>query len=250
MSEINNFSDYTNKYNTNVDYSYLFGGMQTPSAGSGFSLSDYVSIKNGSYGKLLKAYYAKQDAEKASSGGDTVQKSTLMKTGADALKKSVEALKNDELWEKKVIKEKDETTGEEIEVTDFDRDAIAKAVKSFVEDYNDVVQQAGNSNSRDVLRDAVWMTGMTESSEKMLSKIGISVGKGNKLELDEETLKKADIHSLKTLFTGYNSFADKISMKANSISNAAARTSGTYKSNGTYNSALSELVSKKVDEEV
>ena len=94
------------------------------------------------------------------------------------------------------------------------------------------------------------MTGMTESSEKMLSKIGISVGKGNKLELDEETLKKADIHSLKTLFTGYNSFADKISMKANSISNAAARTSGTYKSNGTYNSALSELVSKKVDEEV
>jgi len=39
-------------------------------------------------------------------------------------------------------------------------------------------------------------------------------------------------------------------MKANSISNAAARTSGTYKSNGTYNNALSELVSKKVDEEV
>ena len=32
MSEINNFSDYTNKYNTNVDYSYLFGGMQTTTA--------------------------------------------------------------------------------------------------------------------------------------------------------------------------------------------------------------------------
>ena len=39
-------------------------------------------------------------------------------------------------------------------------------------------------------------------------------------------------------------------MKAKSISNAAARYSGTYKSNGTYNNALSELVSKKVDEEV
>lgn len=52
------------------------------------------------------------------------------------------------------------------------------------------------------------------------------------------------------LGTGHNSFADKVSMKANSISNAAARTSGTYKSNGTYNNALSELVSKKVDEEV
>lgn len=69
-------------------------------------------------------------------------------------------------------------------------------------------------------------------------------------ELDEEALKKADISSFKTLFTGHNSFADKVSMKANSIFNAAARTSGTYKSNGTYNNALSELVSKKVDEEV
>lgn len=34
MSEINSFSDYASKYNTNVDYSYLFGGMQTPSTGS------------------------------------------------------------------------------------------------------------------------------------------------------------------------------------------------------------------------
>ena len=58
MSEINSFSDYASKYNTNVDYSYLFGGMQTPSAGRAFNLSDYAAIQNGSYGKLLKAYYA------------------------------------------------------------------------------------------------------------------------------------------------------------------------------------------------
>ena len=250
MSEINSFSNYANKYNTNVDYSYLFGSMQTPSTGSSFSLSDYAAIKNGSYGKLLKAYYAQQDAEKASSSGDSVQKSTLMKSGADALKKSADALNNDELWEKKIIKKKDEKNGEEIEVEDYDWDAITKAVKSFVEDYNDVVEQAGDSNSKDVLRNAVWMTGITESNENMLSKIGITLGKGNKLELDEEALKKADISSFKTLFTGHNSFADKVSMKANSISNAAARTSGTYKSNGTYNNTLSELVSKKVDEEV
>ena len=190
MSEINSFSDYASKYNTNVDYSYLFGGMQTPSTGSAFNLSDYAAIKNGSYGKLLKAYYAKQDAEKASSGGDTVQKSTLMKSAADVLKKSADALNNDELWEKKKIKKKDEKTGEEIEVEDYDWEAITKAVKSFVEDYNDVVEQAGDSNSKDVLRNAVWMTGITESNENMLSKIGITVGKGNKLELDEEALKK------------------------------------------------------------
>lgn len=250
MSEINSFSDYASKYNTNTDYSYLFGGTQTPVTSGGFSLTDYASIKNGSYGKLVKAYYAKQDAEKAASSGDSVQKSTMMKTGADALKKSADALNNDELWEKKKINKKDEKTGEEIEVEDYDWEAITKAVKSFVEDYNDVVEQAGNSNSKDVLRNAVWMTGITEANENMLSKIGITVGKGNKMELDEDMLKKADISSLKTLFTGHNSYANKVSMKASSLSNAAARSSGTYKSNGTYNNALSELVSKKVDEEV
>ena len=249
MSEINSFSDYTNKYNTNVDYSFLFGGTQASPTSGAFSLSDYAAIKNGSYGKLLKAYYAKQDAEKAS-GGDSVQKSSLMKTGADALKKSADALNNDELWEKKKIKKKDEKTGEEIEVEDYDFDAITKAVKLFVEDYNDVIKQAGDSNSKDVLRNAVWLTGMTEANENILSKIGITVGKGNELELDEEALKKADIQTLKSAFTGYNSFADKVSMKANNISNAAARTSGTYRKNGTYSNTLSELVSKKVDEEV
>lgn len=249
MTKINGFNDYTDKYNTNVDYSFLFGGTPAPSASGSFSLSDYAAIKNGSYGKLLKAYYAKQDAEKTS-GGDSVQKSTLMKNGADALKKSADALNNDELWEMKKIKKKDEKTGEEIEVEDYDWDAITKAMKSFVEDYNDVVKQAGDSNSKDVLRNAVWLTGMTEANENILSKIGITVGKGNEIELDEEALKKADIQTLKSVFTGYNSFADKVSMKANSISNAAARTSGTYKSNGTYDNALSELVSKKVDEEV
>ena len=152
MSKINNFSDYTNQYNTNADYSYLFGGTLTTLGGGSFSLSDYASIKNGSYGKLLKAYYAKQDADKVASGSDSIQKATLMKTEANVLKKSADALNNKELWEKKKLKKKDEKTGEEIEVEDYDWEAITKAVKSFVEDYNEVIEQAGNSNSKDVLR--------------------------------------------------------------------------------------------------
>ena len=98
MSKINNFSDYTNQYNTNADYSYLFGGTLTTLGGGSFSLSDYASIKNGSYGKLLKAYYAKQDADKVASGSDSIQKATLMKSSADVLKKSADALNTDTLW--------------------------------------------------------------------------------------------------------------------------------------------------------
>lgn len=222
MSGINGLNDYSNKYNTNVDYSYLFGGTQNVSTGGTFSLNDYASIKNGSYKKLMKAYYAKQDADKASSGKDTVQKSTIMKTGADALKKSSDALMNNALWEKKKITKIDENTGEEIQTEEYDYEAITKAVKSFIEDYNDVIDEAGESNSKEVLRNTVWMIGNTDANKNMLEKIGITIGKGNKMELDVEKLKKADINTLKTIFTGHNSFSNKISMKANSISNAAA----------------------------
>ena len=228
MSEIKSFSDYTSKYNSNVDYSALFGGTSdSSSVGNTNMLSDYAAIKNGSYGKLMKAYYAKQDAEKLSGKGDTSQKLTLMK-----------------------IKKKDEKTGEETEVEDYDWDAITKKVKSFIDDYNDVVKEAGESNTKDVLRNASWMTGMTDKTSHLLSKIGITIGKGNKLELDEDELKKADISSLKTVFTGYNSFAGKTAQKAAGISNAANRASATYTNNGTYSKKDSSLTSSKIDKEV
>ena len=87
-----------------------------------------------------------------------IQKLTLMKTSADSLKKSADALNDSSLWEKKKIKKKDEKTGEEIEVEDYDWDKITKAVKSFVEDYNDVVKEAGKSNTKiKQLNDINWI---------------------------------------------------------------------------------------------
>ena len=87
-----------------------------------------------------------------------IQKLTLMKTSADSLKKSADALNDSSLCEKKKIKKKDEKTGEEIEVEDYDWDKITKAVKSFVEDYNDVVKEAGESNTKiKQLNDINWI---------------------------------------------------------------------------------------------
>ena len=80
-----------------------------------------------------------------------------------------------------------------------------------------------------------------------MGKVGITVGSGNKLELDEDALKSADISTLKTLFTGYNSYADKIMTKGNAMATAAANAGGAYTNNGTYSSALSQLVSSKID---
>ena len=64
--------DYASRYNTNMDYSTLFGGgaPYIDSGMGGVNVSDYAMIKNGSYGKLMKAYYAKQDADKLSQTGD------------------------------------------------------------------------------------------------------------------------------------------------------------------------------------
>lgn len=250
MSEINNFSDYASKYNTNMDYSYLFGGSTPTQSNGTISLGDYASIKNGSYGKLLKSYYAKQDADKLSKTGDNNQTSMLIRSGADSLKKSAEALNDDSLWEKKKIKKKDEKTGVETETEDYDWEAITKAVKTFVDDYNSVVEETGKSETKAVLRNAVWMTGATKKMGHLLGKAGITIGKGNKLELDEKELKEADISTLKTLFTGHGSLADKITQKAGNISREAAGSRNTYTRSGSYANAISDLVSGMVDKEV
>ena len=56
--------------------------------------------------------------------------------------------------------------------------AITKKVKSFIDYYNDVVKEAGESNTKYVLRNASWMTGMTDKKFVIyLSKIGITIGK-------------------------------------------------------------------------
>ncbi len=229
MSEINSFNDYASRYNTNMDYSTLFGGgaPYIDSGMGGVNVSDYAMIKNGSYGKLMKAYFAKQDADKLSQTGDSSKTLTLMRSGADSLKKSAEALGNASLYEKKKFKKKDEETGEETEVEDYDWDAITKAVN-------------------------------------LLSKAGITVGKGSKLEFDEDALRKKtalgksgiefdNISTLKSLFTGYGSFGSQISQKASAISSAAARTKGvdkTYDKNGAYSDTISKLFQSTIDERV
>lgn len=50
MSEIKSFSDYTSKYNSNVDFSALFSGTSDSSSiGNTNMFSDYAAIKNGSF---------------------------------------------------------------------------------------------------------------------------------------------------------------------------------------------------------
>ena len=91
------------------------------------------------------------------------------------------------------------------------------------------------------------MTKTTKSTERLLERAGISVGADNKLELDEDALKKADISTLKSIFTGYNSFTSKVYDKAQSMTNAAARAGGTYTSTGRYSDVLTSILPSNID---
>lgn len=168
MSEINSFSDYTNKYNSNVDYSALFGETSNSS-----SLGWYKHIirlriyKKWKLWETVKSLLCKAGCGKNSRNGRYLTEINSDEDQCEFLKKSADALNASSLWEKKKIKKKDEKTGEETEVEDYDWEAITKAVKSFIEDYNDVVKEAGESNTKDVLRNAAWMTGMTDKSSNM-----------------------------------------------------------------------------------
>ena len=215
------------------------------------NLADYASIKNGSYKKLMKAYYKQEEEEKASAaGGDSKTKLTSIKATADELKSSAEALQKEDLWQKKTFTKTDEQTGEETTYEDYDWEAITNAVKKFTDAYNSMVEGAGNSDTKNVLMNTSWMTKMTASNAKLLAKAGIEIGKDNKLSVDEEALKK-NLSTTKFVFKGYNSFADKVATKAGGISDSAARAAAdmasAYDKHGAYTSPFFSSAKDQVD---
>ena len=228
--------------NTNQSQSIWSSGSDSGST----ILSDYASIKNGTYKKLAKKYYASDTKSEADAKAED-KKLTLTKNGSESLSSSVKALMSNSLFEKKKISSKDEKTGETSEKEDYDWEAITKAVKSFVDDYNSVITDAADTNLNGVLRNTLHMTSATKANSKLLSEIGITVGKDNKLTVDEDKLKEADISTLKSVFNGSGSFADRISTMSDAITKAISNSATTYtNSGGSLPSAFSSMFETEV----
>lgn len=239
------------------DYSFLFSGMARGrvTEQSTFNFGDYAAIRNGSYGKLLKAHYKKESEGTSSSSKTKKEKEAsvddpVVRSSAEALKKSAETLSDPSLWEKKLITKTDATTGEKTETEDYDWTAITKAIKTFVTDYNDTIDKAKSSDNRSALRIASWTTGMTGKTANLLAKSGITIDKNDRLTFHEDTFKKADIITLESLFSGNNSFADKVAYRANSIRNAVSNVSRTYTKEGKYSEDSTDNKLKKLDEKI
>lgn len=242
-------------------YNSLFGG----SSSSNFygALGDYSSIRTGSYKKLLTSYYAKAKETEKTDTTNTANKTnrrdnayrnildsksfysskelTEVKKEADELTKSASQLSktgSGSVFNAKTVTVTDEKTGQKTTAQEYDMDAIAKAVNSFVSDYNSAVKAGSKSSNQNVSRNTQYMTNMTGIYKSSLADVGITVGKDNTLSVDESKLKSANIDTLKKVFNGKSSFAAYTASRSSSISSSAARaasTASTYGSTGSYN---------------
>ncbi len=238
----------------------LFGGSSSSNFYS--SLGDYASIRSGSYKRLLKSYYATTKADtpkKSSKSSDRVNHSAYdnmwngnsynayankaaaaVKSRTDELAASASELTatgSKSLFNEQVTTTTDPETGVKTTTKGYDVDAIAKAVKSFVADYNSVVEAGMDSSDRNVVRNTQYMTRMSAIYGSSLSEVGITIGKDNTLSVDEDKLKAADIDSLKRVFNGKSSYAALTASRASGIGQAASRavsTSYTYGNTGRY----------------
>lgn len=219
----------------------FFGTRSSSSSSSSNSiLSDYASIKNGSYGKLLKAYYAKVETEDSSSSETTDKKSSLEMAKSDALelKESIDTLGKASLYNKKEIEAEDGTV-----TRDYDKDKIYKSVKAFVDNYNSTIETAGDLDNVAILRSTLWMTNATAKNSELLSEIGITINSDNTLALDETIFKESDMKTVQSIFSGESGFGATVSAKASSIALTAAQkvaeSNAIYNYSGTYDYSLS-----------
>lgn len=214
------------------DYSLLLNSLNTSVNGSSEGLkflSDYASIKNGSYGKLMKAYYgAKPNSEvssiaKTSTGKDSAKTLATVQNATDQLKESADALfiKGD----KSVFKD-DKITQD-----------TYQAVSDFVSAYNSVLTATDKVNNTNILSRTLTLTNATASNKNLLEKVGITIKSDNSLSLDKDIFMAADISTVKGLFNTTGAFAYRVSAQSSLINYAADHEiakANTYTVKGTF----------------
>lgn len=201
-------------------YSTLLGGMSGSDGAGGVSslLGDYAAIKNGSYGKMMKSYYAKLEKQEAEASGETDQKKagkvkdSASASAAASLYKSASALGSLNY---------DDRSEENI-------DKITDSVSAFIKDYNSLMKSADKSDNTTVQKQAESLYNSYYSNYKLFAKVGITLNSDKTLSFDEDSMKKAladtehgNGATVKTLFGGIGSFADKAVDKASRIYRAA-----------------------------
>lgn len=228
-------------------FSSLGSSKSTGSGLFGINLSEYASIRSGSYGKLMRSYFS-MDSTKGTSKSDDSTKNTIedlattTSTSKDSTK-TLAAIESDAKELTDSAKALYTRSNNKVFTKDsggsYDTDKIYKAVKSFADDYNSMLDTAGKSSTNRISRSVSSMKNETSYNEKPLKEIGITVDeKTGRLLVDETTFKGADTEKVKSLFNGTGSYAYSVATKAamtESYAKSEAAKSNTYTKNGTYN---------------
>ena len=228
-------------------FSSLGSSKSTGSGLFGINLSEYASIRSGSYGKLMRSYFS-MDSTKGTSKSDDSTKNTIedlattTSTSKDSTK-TLAAIESDAKELTDSAKAMYTRSNNKVFTKDsggsYDTDKIYKAVKRFADDYNSMLDTAGKSSTNRISRSVSSMKNETSYNEKPLKEIGITVDeKTGRLSVDETTFKSADTEKIKNLFNGTGSYAYSVATKAamtESYAKSEAAKSNTYTKNGTYN---------------
>ena len=214
------------KIQPRTDTSFLFANLNKNNSGISAMtglLGDYASIKNGSYGKLMRAYFSSSADEDVNS----LAKSSLKTNDADTksiakvqaaasdLKKSTSTLSKsgaDSVYSK-AMKE------------------IYAAVKTYVSDYNAALEASEDSDSTMITSRTDTLVKNTAMYEKDLAAIGIKINKDNSLSIDKDAFLKASVSDVESVFAGKGSLGHVNAAQADLIKMAAdyeAARSGTY----------------------
>lgn len=224
--------------NTTTDYSSLFSSLGSSSSGNW--LADYASIKNGSYGKLMKAYYAESKAQSSgttaagrrSNSSNVLEKileekkypkvskeaqkaNSELTSGLSTLKTSVSALQSDKTFT-------DTENGKSA------ADKVTSALKAYVSDYNAVVTAAKDSTLTNKTAYVANMMSSTAANADKLAEIGITVRSNGTLMYDESKLSAEGIAKVQNLFSSKNitSYGSTITSRLQ-FAGAATSTSAT-----------------------
>lgn len=228
-------------------FSSLGSSKSTGSGLFGINLSEYASIRSGSYGKLMRSYFSMYSTKGTSKSDDSTKNTiedlaTTTSTSKDSTK-TLAAIESDAKELTDSAKALYTRSNNKVFTKDsggsYDTDKIYKAVKRFADDYNSMLDTAGKSSTNRISRSVSSMKNETSYNEKPLKEIGITVDeKTGRLSVDETTFKSADTEKIKNLFNGTGSYAYSVATKAamtESYAKSEAAKSNTYTKNGKYN---------------
>lgn len=195
-------------------------------ATSNSMLSDWYSIKTGSYSKLVKAYYTEKPVDKNKTNkldenkdiSDTYTNASKVKSASSALKDASFDLMSSDLYK------------------EDKRSDLYNALSDFVDSYNSMISVGAKSDSSSVNKTVDSMKSYTDVSKKLLSEVGVSVSTSGRLSIDEDAFKQANDSALKSLFASRGSYASQINALASSANTyASSQLSYGYTAAGAYN---------------